>query len=58
MLASMPAARDDFATRGYFRVDGFADAWIGAAMLKRVVEIIRRSDGGDEAEHDGGGQRR
>jgi phytanoyl-CoA hydroxylase len=44
----MPAPCDDFATRGYFRVDGFADAPTGPAMLERVVEIVRRSDAGDD----------
>ncbi|MGZ8762802.1 MAG: phytanoyl-CoA dioxygenase family protein [Acidimicrobiia bacterium] len=48
MLDPMPTRRDDFATHGYFRVDGFADAATGTAMLERVVEIVRRADAGHD----------
>ncbi len=50
MLDPMPTRCDDFATHGYFRVDGFADPETGAAMLERVVEIVRRADVGDDVE--------
>jgi len=39
---------DDFRSRGYFRVDGFARAATGTAMLERVVDIARRADAGDD----------
>jgi ectoine hydroxylase-related dioxygenase (phytanoyl-CoA dioxygenase family) len=48
MLDPTPSRRNDFATRGYFRVDGFADIATGTAMLDRVVEIVRRADAGDD----------
>lgn len=43
-----PVPRDAFATRGYFRVDGFAAPATGAAMLERVVDLARRADAGDD----------
>jgi ectoine hydroxylase-related dioxygenase (phytanoyl-CoA dioxygenase family) len=41
---------EKYATDGFFKVDGFADASVGQAMLDDVVEIVRRSDRGEQVD--------
>src|ERR1043165_5075341 len=40
--------RATFATRGSVRLPGFADPATCAAMLDRVVDLVRRADDGDD----------
>ena len=40
-----------YETDGFFRVDGFADASVGRAMLDDVVAIVRANDRGEPVEH-------
>ena len=43
--------RQQYATDGFFRVDGFADESVGRAMLDDVVDVVRRNDAGERVDH-------
>jgi len=40
--------RDSYERNGFFRIDGFTDAESGRRMLERVVDLVRRSAGGED----------
>jgi ectoine hydroxylase-related dioxygenase (phytanoyl-CoA dioxygenase family) len=45
------ARQQQYATDGFFRVEGFAPESTGRAMLDDVVDIVRRHDRGDATDH-------
>ena len=42
------AQRAGFASDGFVRIEGFAEPATGAAMLDRVVDLVHRSDAGED----------
>ena len=42
------AQRDAYVRDGFFRIEGFAEPEIGAALLRRVIELARRAGAGGD----------